>query len=130
MTIPTSQGKQNISSVYLISDNKLSRYVNWHRNRPTNSLEVLGEIDIDLHNELIKSFPFNNCFVVIGRNKAFATGLWEVGYQLLNLLIQAHALGLAYHAALLDETYKNMFSKTPINGPIAVLALKTQSTGA
>lgn len=130
MTIPTSQGKQDISCIYIISRNKLSRYVNWQRNRPTSSLEVLCNIGVYLHNELSKSFQSKDCFIIIGRNKASAEGFWEVGYQLLNLLIQAHALGLAYHAALFDETYKNMLSKTSINDPIAMLALKTQSTGA
>jgi hypothetical protein len=130
MTIPTAEGKQDISCVYMISGNKLSRYVNWQRNRPTSSLEVLGEIDVDLHNELSKSFQSNNCFIIIGRNKAFAAAFWEVGYQLLNLLIQTHALGLAYHAALLDETHKNMLSRMPIEDPIAVLALKIQTTSA
>jgi hypothetical protein len=130
MTIPTSQGKQDISCVYMISDNKLSRYVNWQRNRPTNSLEVMGDIGLDLHNELSKSFQSNNCFFIIGRNKHFAEGFWEVGYQLLNLLIQAHALGVAYHAALLDETHKNMLNRLPINDPTAILALQIQSASA
>jgi hypothetical protein len=85
MTIPTSGGKQNASSVYLISDHKLSGYINWHKNRPTHSLEMLSEINFDLHNELRKRIPFHNFFIVIGKNIDFATALLEVGYQLPNL---------------------------------------------
>ena len=123
MTIPTAEGKQDISSVYLISDHKLCGYVNWHKNSPTHSLEVLGEIDIDLHSELIKLFPSNNCFIVLGKNKNFAAALWEVGYQLLNLLLQAHSLDLRYRAARLDETQKTLVRSIGVNNPIALFAI-------
>jgi len=127
MTLPTSRGEQNISSVYLIWDYKLSRYLNWHKNRPTHSLEVLGEIDIDLHNELIRLFPFNNCFIVIGKNETFATALWEVGYQLLNLLLQAQVLDLAYEAILLDESQKKVFRSMDIKDPVSAFLLRHKS---
>jgi hypothetical protein len=77
MTIPTAGGRQNISSIYQISDNQLCRYLNWHNNRPTHSLEVLGEIDIDFYSELIKLFPSNNCFIVLGKNEPFGRALWD-----------------------------------------------------
>ncbi len=123
MTMPTSGGEQNISSVYLISDCKMSRYLNWHNNRPTHSLEMLGEIDSDLHNELIKLFPLNNCFIVIGKNENFAIALWEVGYQLLNLLLQAHSLDILYQAALLDETQKTLLRRMGVKDPVAAFAI-------
>lgn len=125
MTIPTWAGEQHISSLYLISDQKLFRYVNWHRNRPTHSLEAVGEIDIDLHNELVKLFPLSNCLIVLGKNETFARALWEIGYQLLNLLLQAHAVDVAYQAALLDKTHKEIFHGIDINSPVAVVALRT-----
>lgn len=125
MTIPTWAGEQHISSLYLISDQKLFRYVNLHRNRPTHSLEAVGEIDIDLHNELVKLFPLSNCFIVLGKNETFARALWEIGYQLLNLLVQAHALDAAYQAALLDKTHKEIFHGIGINSPVVVVALRT-----
>lgn len=123
MTIPTAGGRQNISTVYLISNNKLCRYSNWHGNRPTHSLEVLGEIDIDLYNELIKLSPSHNCFIVIGKNEDFARALWEVGYQLLNLLLQAKALDVVYGAILLDEAQRRIFSSAGIKHPVAAVAL-------
>lgn len=123
MTIPIWGGERDISSVYLIWDYKLLRYLNWHKNRPTHSLEALGEIGIDLHNELIELFPLNNCFIVLGKNENFARALWEVGYQLLNLLLQAHTLGLAYQAALLDEIHKTILRRMHIKNPVAIVAL-------
>jgi len=128
MTIPTAHGKQNTSCVYLISENKVYRYVNWHKNRPTHSLELLSEIVTDLQNQLIQLFTFSHFFIVIGVNEISGIALWEVGYQLLNLLLQAHSLDVAYEAFLMDETHKAMLSRMPIKDPIAVLALKTQST--
>ncbi len=84
---------------------------------------MLGEIDSDLHNELIKLFPLNNCFIVIGKNESFAIALWEVGYQLLNLLLQAHSLDILYQAALLDETQKTLLRRMGVKDPVAVFAI-------
>ncbi len=127
MTIPTCRGEQNISNVYLISDYKLFRYINWHRNRPTHSLKVQGEIEIDSQNELTKLFPLGNCFIVMGKNDNFARALWEVGYQLLNLMLQAQALDLAFKAILLDENQKKTFRTIGIMDPVAALLLKRKS---
>ena len=123
MTIPSSHGEQNISSVYLISDYRLSRYSNWRRNRPTHSLEVLGEIDVDLHNKLKELFPLHNFFILLGKNENFSRALWEVGYQLLNLLIQAHALDLTYKAILLDENQRKIFQGIGIKDSVSVFLL-------
>jgi len=127
MTIPFWGGENDISSVFLISDFNLSKYVNWRKNRPTHSLEVLSEINIDVHNELIKLFPFNNCFIVLGKNENFARALWEVGYQLLNLLLQAQALDLDYKAILLDENQKKVFRSVGIKDPVSAFLLRRKS---
>jgi hypothetical protein len=126
MTVPTSGGEQNASSVYLIRDDKLFKYVNWHKNRPTHSLETLGKIDLDVYNQLMRLFPFHNSFIVIGKNIDFATALWEVGYQLLNLVLQAQALGLGlgYEAILLDENQKEIFRSVGIKDPVSAFLLR------
>ena len=124
MTIPVSRGDQHISSVYLISDHKLYRYLNWNKDRPTHSLEVLGEIDIDFYNELIKVFPSHKCFIVLGKNEPFARALWEVGYQLLNLLLQAKALDVVYQAILFDEAQRKTFGSVGLKHPVAAVALR------
>lgn len=127
MTVPTSQGEQNASSVYLIRDDKLFKYVNWHKNRPTHSLETLGKIDLDVYNQLMRLFPFHNSFIVIGKNTDFATALLEVGYQLLNLLLQAQALDLAYEAILLDENQKEIFRSVGIKDPVCTFSLRQRT---
>lgn len=123
MTVPTSGGEQNASSVYLIRDDKLFKYINWHKNRPTHSLETLGKIDLDVYNQLMRLFPFHNSFIVIGKNIDFATALLEVGYQLLNLLVQANSLDILYQSALLDEAQKTLMRHLGVKHPVAVLAV-------
>ncbi len=123
MTIPTWAGEQNISSLYLISANKLSQYINWANNKPTHSLLDLKKIDKKSFNQLKKSFSFNDKLIVLGRNENLNRSLWEVGYQLLNILLQAHALDMSYEAALLDEDQKTVLRTIGIKDPVAIVAL-------
>ena len=123
MTIPTAQGKQNTSCVYFTSENTLYRYVNWDKNGPTHSLEVLGDIDTDLDNQLLRLFPSFNCFFVIGIIETSGIALWEVGYQVLNILLQAHSLNVTYQAVLLAETHKTILRRMHIEHPVVLVAV-------
>jgi hypothetical protein len=124
MTIPTWGGDQNISSIYLISNYQLARYVNWQKNKPAHSTDVLNEIDTETYDELTNLFPDYNCFIVIGKNENFGRALWEVGYQLLNLILQAQTLNLDYKAILLDKDQKLPFKNIGIKDPISLILLK------
>ncbi|GBC63767.1 hypothetical protein DENIS_4765 [Desulfonema ishimotonii] len=126
MTIPTWAGKQGISDLFLISDRRVSKYVNWKGNRPTHSLDTLGETDRRPHDRLRNEFAFANTFIVLGKNEAFARALWETGYQLLNILLQAHALDLSWEAVLLNETQKTLFCNMGINSPVALVAMRRE----
>ena len=123
LTIPTWGGEQDISSVYLISNYRLYKYINWYRNRSTHSLEELNKINEDLMYKLEKLFPSNKNLIVLGKNENFNRSLWEVGYQLLNMLLQAHALDMPYEAALLDEDQKSALRNIGIKDPVAIVAL-------
>lgn len=123
MTIPTAGGRQNISAVYLICGSTLYRYSNWQGNRPTHSLEALSGISADLQGELRRLFRSANCFIVIGKNETFARALWEVGYQLLNILLQAKALDIAYEVRLFDESQRKIFGTAGIDHPAGAVAL-------
>lgn len=125
MTIPTWAGKQNISSVYVVSNNRLSKYINWNskHNRPTHALAELNKIDTQLFHNLVTSFSANHGFIILGKNEDFARALWEVGYQLLNLLLQADSLDIPYEAVLLNEAQKSTVSLTGVNDPVAILAI-------
>jgi len=127
MTIPTWGGDQNISNIYLISNYQLARYVNWQKNKPAHSTDVLNEIDTETYEELTNLFPDYNCFIVIGKNENFGRALWEVGYQLLNLILQSQTLNLDYKAILLNEHQKNIFQSLGIKNPVSLLSLKKKS---
>jgi hypothetical protein len=123
MTIPTYQGENDMSEVFLVGDGKISKYINWLDNRPTNSLERVGITNAASENILESQYRPNNYFIVLNKNKDMASSLWEIGYQLLNLLVQAFALDISYQAVLLDENQKEIFKKIGINNPVALLAL-------
>ena len=115
MTIPVWTGKQDTCSVYLISRGKLFEYVNWDRGRPTHALQELGEINDMRLGE--------RTGVVLGKNEETGKALWEVGYQLLNMLVQAHSLGISYESKLLDETSRKGFDHPSLKNPVAILML-------
>ena len=123
LTIPTWGGQQNLSSVYVISDKKLAKYVNWSGNRPTHSLVELAEIRRDLWHTLKEAGLSSERAIVIGRNEDFGRSLWEAGYQLLNILVQAKALDVPYEAAILDENQARVMGDIGIADPIAIILL-------
>lgn len=123
MTIPTWAGKQDISSVYLISDSQMLKYMNWHNNRPTHALLALNKIESPLYERLLRSFSASRGLIIIGKNEASGRAFWEVGYQLQNLLLQAKSLDISYHALLLHEIQKKTIVSTGIKDPVAILAI-------
>lgn len=125
MTIPTWAGEQNISTVYLASNNRLSKYINWDSkyDKPTHALAGLNKVDDKLVETLIESFFVNHTLIILGKNENFARALWEVGYQLLNLLLQANSLNIPYQASLLNEKQKSTIVSTGLRNPVAILAI-------
>jgi hypothetical protein len=123
MTIPTWGGKQDISSVYAISQGTLAEYSNWRNARPTHSLLEPKEMGRYSLHQLRELFPLNDRFIIIGRNEDTNRSLWEVGYQLLNILIQAKALAIRYEAALLDQNRKSLLAEAGIKEPVAIVML-------
>jgi hypothetical protein len=123
MTIPTWAGEQNISSVYLVSNGRLSQYINWDYNRPTHSLLELGKLDERLFQKLLKLFSSSYGFIILRKNEGFGRALWEVGYQLLNLMLQANSLDISYQTCLLDESQRLTVALTGVPDPVAILGI-------
>lgn len=123
MTIPTWAGAQNISSLYLVSERKTFRYVNWNDNRPTHSLYPLKEIETGEFKKILESFSASHALIIIGKNERFARALWEVGYQLMNMLVQAGSLNITYSSFLLNDREKDKLAELGIVDPVAALAL-------
>lgn len=123
LTIPTWAGEQNLTGVYVISEGNLAKYVNWRNRRPTHSLEEQGRVGQDLSPLVGESGLAARSCIVLARNETFNRSLWEVGYQLLNILLQAKALDLSYQASLLDEDQGRLFETMEIGDPVAIVLL-------
>lgn len=123
MTIPTYQGRDDLSEVFLIHDGRLSKYVNWNDNSPTSSLKQVSKIDARSERLLATQYKLNHYYIVLNKKESPARSLWEIGYQLMNLLVQADALDISYQAVLLNNSQKELFNKMGINDPVALLVL-------
>lgn len=114
MTIPTSHGAQDNTKIYYWSEEELSTYINWSEKRPTHSLEMMNGIKPlwwEVYQDLISSK--SRC-IIITKNINSEKGCWEVGYQLLNILIQAKALDINYQLKALDKEKRYMGNEIPV----------------
>jgi hypothetical protein len=123
MTIPTWAGEQNISSVYMVSNYEILKYVNWDKNRPTHSLSLLKTVDKKIFDNFGNIFHDYDTFIILATNEDFTRALWEVGYQMLNLVLQADALDLSYKASLLGENERLVLKDMGITGGVAILSI-------
>ena len=121
LTIPTWGGRQEITSIYVIEDGNLLAYSNWDNHRPTHSLIKIQKIDENMLVPLRKEFLDCNKFVIIARNENFNRAYWEVGYQLLNMMVQSKVLDISYKATIIDERQRSLLDKTGIGDPVAVI---------
>ena len=121
MTIPTSRGEQNITGVYVILEGKLSRYVNWRWKGWAHSTELVKAVSEELGIQLLNWLPSYNCLIVLAKNEHFAEADWEIGYQSLNLMLQAKSLNLSYRLVLLNEKDREFLHTIGIKGAVASL---------
>ena len=123
MTIPTWAGRQNITSVYFISEDKLHKYINWNNGKSTHALQELDTVERRLCNEVLRTFSPNRGVFVLGKNEAYNRAFWEVGYQMQNLILQANSLDLSYRAVLLNDQQKIPIKRVGIADPVAILSI-------
>ena len=123
MTIPTWGGKQNISSVFLIRGKNLYKYINWGAHKPNHELCKTAIVHEQILTQLNQLSPRCNIYIILCTNEKYNRALWEAGYQLFNILIQARALNLSYHAFLLDEQLKKTFENADIANAEAVISI-------
>ena len=87
------------------------------------SLLAAKKLESNSSRELLKSYSAHSALIVLAKNEDFNRALWEVGYQFLNVMLQANSLNLAYRAILLDSTQRRGLVDLGVNDPIAVLAV-------
>lgn len=111
LTIPTWGGGQSYTNVYLVAGNKLYEYVNWtqhssfmnklFRNRlqgnPTHDIQLARNVNV------ISQMCGYEKAIVLCQNENTGRALWEVGYMLENMFLQAKSLGIAYDSKIFSE---------------------------
>jgi len=133
LTIPTMGGGQNYTTVYLIKENKLFRYINWTIFRyinwktksfpwwiagnPTHDIKFLKKVDIS------SQLDDANTGIILTRNEKTNRALWEVGYMLENMLLQAKSLGISYKSKAFTKEEIRKLERKGISEAVAALHL-------
>jgi hypothetical protein len=87
---------------------------------PTHSLNKINDINSTDLDEIRKHHEPFETFIILCQNDDYARSFWEIGYQLLNLLVQAEALDISYKASLFNSVEISKFEKLGIYRPSAV----------
>ena len=120
MTIPFSMGKNKLSSVYFIQESQIFKYVNWSMGRPTHSINKINNINSTDLDEIRKHYKPFEIYIILCQNDDYARSFWSIGYQLMNLLVQAETLDISYKASLMRYVEISKFEKIGIPRPSAI----------
>jgi hypothetical protein len=123
MTIPTWAGEQHNTEIYVFIKQNIYRYINWYKNQPSQRLEFVKEISGSVYGDIYSQLTPANCFILLKKNELQTRASWEIGYQLLNMILQAHVLDVSYKAILLNESQMNMFQKIGLSNTASIMAL-------
>jgi len=126
LTIPTWGGGQNYTRVYLVKENKLFRYINWTTGffplwwkigNPAHDTKFLKNINIPSQLDNADSA------IILSRNEQTNRALWEVGYMLENMLLQAKSLGISYNSKIFTKEEIGKLKRNEISEAVAALLL-------
>ncbi len=133
LTIPTWAGGQAYTSVYLAKENKLFRYINW--TKPFSPLNRLlhyagwtrGNPTHDIHftrNVNVRTqLDGADTAIILCQNEETGRTLWEVGYMLENIFLQAKSLGISYESKLLEAEEILQLAKLEVGNAVAAVLL-------
>jgi hypothetical protein len=111
LTIPTWGGVQDYASVYLLRDEKLYKYINWTksfslmnrlfrekfkwtRGNPTHDIRFVRNLELSSH------MSGHEEAIFLCQNEQTGRSIWEVGYMLENIFLQAKSLGISYESRI------------------------------
>ena len=134
LTIPTWGGEQNHTTVYLIKHAKLFRYINWTksfslinraflnyakwiRGNPTHDIKFVKSMNIRAQ------LDGASTAIILCQNENTNRALWEVGYMLENMFLQAKSLNIWYTSKIFDNLETEQMAKLGISGAVAALLL-------
>ena len=146
LTIPTWGHGQEYTDVYLVKNGALFRYKNWTKHIRLNSLlrkslayikwgfyrdsrvNVIGNPthDITFLRKVNVSTQLDGADVaiILCRNEKTCRALWEIGYMLENMFLQAQGLGISFKSKIfeIDETVE-IAKEAGVTEAVAVLLL-------
>jgi hypothetical protein len=134
LTIPTWGGGQNYTTVYLIKDAKIFRYINWTkrfslinraflnyakwtRGNPTHDLRYNRNVDSCVQLDDVDTA------IILCRNEETNRALWEVGYMLENMLLQTKSLGISFDSKVFTNNENRQLKRDGIPNAVAALLL-------
>ncbi len=118
LTIPTWKGVQTLTTVYVVRKGKAYKYINWEDESPTHFLSEIGNLSGAVFHEN-DTVPISDAgMIVIGVNEDMKKSLWEAGYQLFNLLVQASALDISWKTIVPDARQKKYLAESGVFNPV------------
>jgi hypothetical protein len=134
MTVPTWGGVQGYTSVYLIKDGKLHLYVNWTksfslinrafrqelgwtRGNPTHDIELVRNVNLG------SKMNGHERAIVLCQNENTGRTLWEAGYMLENMLLEARGLGISYESKIFSAEETSELNKLGIANAVAAVLI-------
>ncbi len=123
MTVPTSNGAIEVTSVYVCGERGLFKYSNWEKRRPTHSIRKIVERDRPLFEKLSSDFPGRRTFVLFKNNLPSNGSLWEIGYCLISALLQLTALQVSHTAFVATEQNPSTHASAALGHTTVILAM-------
>jgi hypothetical protein len=130
LTIPTWGEGQNYATAYSVMSGKLYEYVNWTkefslinrlfrekfswtRGNPTHEIRFARNVEVGAqmqgHEEAI----------LLCQNENTGRALWEVGYMLENMFLQARSLGISYESKIFSSDEISQLGKMGVTNAVA-----------
>lgn len=122
LTVPFWTDRVETTSVYLIWNQRVFRYVNWDSDRPTHSIAEIRTLSEKESEGMATEFSGRDKFIVLGRNDDHGRAFWEIGYEVMNLLAQAKSAEMEYSSHLLNDTQSRQVTQLGIRNPLALVA--------
>lgn len=145
LTIPTWARGQEYTDVYLVKSDKLFRYINWTEAYPSNVLikrgvrylkwKLYGDAEIHVIGNPTHEIKFlrkaalspqlegAEIGIILCQNEKTGRALWEVGYMLENMLLQASSLGISYKSKVLSDDEMLELGESGIANAVAALLI-------
>jgi hypothetical protein len=134
LTIPTWGGGQDHTSVFLMKDSRFFHYTNWTkkfsllnrlfreklkwtRGNPTHDICFIRNVNIQAQ------LDEADTAIILCRNEKNSRALWEVGYMLENIFLQAKSLHISYRSKLFKTEETAQLAKLGVRNAVAAVLL-------